>query len=210
MSNRQQDELISLLKQAMQAWRLTQSEVARRLGVTQAYVSLLLKGERSVTHAVRDQVSKMLYQEASSRAEDNAGAKGDALSQELWRFWDKEREERARQEREFNEQVGQVLGNSPSQTLSRTALLGAYGYLSLHHSALAQGEYTGLDPVGEMAGERIRHQIDAITKADMSSEQLCRALGIYIARLELCLAADEQRIAELEKELNRKRSQRKK
>ena len=72
-------------------------------------------------------------------------------------------------------------------------MFAAYSYITLHHRVFRNG-VEGVDRIGEIAGERIQAQLDAMQIDQHSPEETGKALGIYIARLELCCAEYEKRV----------------
>jgi hypothetical protein len=87
----------------------------------------------------------------------------------------------------------------------------AMSKIKLANSVLfAAGRHIGPDDrdgIAEIATKRIHLQYEGfleLMKAGNPSEEICKALGIYIARLEILLAQSERRVVELEKELAEK------
>lgn len=201
MSN-SNDDLISLLKQTMSTWRLTQGEFAKGIGVSQAYASLILKGKRRITPPLREQILKFLRQ--AVRSENLAKSPDEKLASQISQLWAQHQEEDTKKNRELVDIIDRKLGDAPARTLSNTSLLAAYSYITLHRRVFRNG-VAEVDRIGEIASERILAQLNGMQIDQHTPDEIFKELGIYIARLEICFAQGEQRIIALEKKLKEKR-----
>jgi transcriptional regulator with XRE-family HTH domain len=85
-------------------------------------------------------------------------------------------------------------GQASGTKLARDVLFATADYMRKHR----QGQP---DDIEEIAAERIYLQYEGMfemMRAGRSPEEVCKALGLYVARLELALAQYERRIADLE------------
>ncbi|WP_035350853.1 helix-turn-helix domain-containing protein [Edaphobacter aggregans] len=179
-------DLIENIKEGLKSLGWSESKLSRETGIPQPTINRYLAGIRGVSEENLNLIADALEAGFSARIAE--------LEAEL----------------AAKEEVANRLEDNPTMKALRpeaAAIKDAavMSKIKLANSVLfATGRYIGPDTpdgIAEIAAERIYGEFAKfieLMKAGHSTEEICRALGIYIARLEVCYARLERRIADLE------------